>query len=217
MKEIYARADRVLIWLGPDCDSIPDAVALGEAICSLIHHEGPRVDEEELQAKGIPISLDHPQWVAYFKVLGSPWWRRAWCVQEFVLGRNCFFVGADGLEEGWSTFAISLALSLRLSLVPARHLTILPAINMLQLRTRHLAKDLKERPLPFMHLLASFMGAQATRRIDILYALRGLASDADDPVLNPDYSKPYSAVCQTYMIYFLQRDLTNKVVRLSCG
>lgn len=48
MKEIYARADRVLIWLRPDCDSIPDAVALGKAICSLLYHEGPRIDEEEL-------------------------------------------------------------------------------------------------------------------------------------------------------------------------
>jgi hypothetical protein len=34
MKEIYARADRVLIWLGPDGDSILEAVALGKAICS---------------------------------------------------------------------------------------------------------------------------------------------------------------------------------------
>ena len=92
---------------------------------------------------------------------------------------NVSFVGADGLEEGWSTFAISPALGLRLSLVPAGHPTNLPAINMLQSRMGHLSEGPGGKAAPiYAPFSPALCGHRLQRRIDILYALRGLASDA---------------------------------------
>jgi hypothetical protein len=87
MGQVYSSAKEVLIWLGEAKD---DSDFVFECI------------EEE--AKGKKIEIDGFELNSYFKLMGRPWFRRVWVVQEAVLPPRDPIIGCGKKWIPWSTF-----------------------------------------------------------------------------------------------------------------
>ncbi|KAK1764198.1 heterokaryon incompatibility protein-domain-containing protein [Phialemonium atrogriseum] len=103
MRDVYSRADRVVVWLGPENDEdVPAAVALvnciyaacekeaqsaGRDLASLAVDYQPfaEITEDDLDP-GLAGSLR--PWNALRRLYSRPWFTRVWCVQEIVLARS---------------------------------------------------------------------------------------------------------------------------------
>jgi hypothetical protein len=99
MQEIYAGAERVLIWLGPASGDSDSAIAYMKRICKTIGPYGIRsgegVDISQYERKDFESALylftypaDHNKWTAVIRLLSRTWWDRAWVVQEVASAQN---------------------------------------------------------------------------------------------------------------------------------
>ena len=59
---------------------------------------------------------------------------------------------------------------------------------------------------PLLHLLRIFRRTEATRQRDHLFALLGLASDAEPKALDPDYEEPLVSIVRRFARFFIERD-----------
>ena len=92
MKTIYQRAGLVIIWLGEELTTDPEALRLAIDIRTFINgnQEVPvdifgTIDHE---ASGIP-RAGSPSWRSLMLLYGRLWFQRVWIVQEFIFGKTC--------------------------------------------------------------------------------------------------------------------------------
>ncbi|KAI0545031.1 HET domain-containing protein [Xylaria curta] len=98
MGDIYSRAIRTLIWLGPDFGSYSAAWGLVNHIYNVFTNEYPetktfRHDPNKIYshsshaASGLP-DLASDQWLCFEKLMKLRWFSRIWVVQEVILSRQ---------------------------------------------------------------------------------------------------------------------------------
>ncbi|PVH73632.1 HET-domain-containing protein [Cadophora sp. DSE1049] len=89
MPHIYSSAFRTLAYLGDEADNSDAALRLHEKIgeTSFSALQEKYVTIEFLEAAGLPPYQD-PQWLALQTFWRRPWFRRAWVLQEFILGKD---------------------------------------------------------------------------------------------------------------------------------
>jgi len=98
MGQIYQMADEVLIWLGE-----PTHLCPGELGFSLVHKLCDLTMGDSLYT---PVYTDH--WIAFAKVMKSPWFTRRWIIQELALAKKAFLhSGPHSLP--WDDFADAVA------------------------------------------------------------------------------------------------------------
>lgn len=91
MEEIYKRADRVVVWLGPEADDSTHAMELMKSLASQAE-----IDRHTLAIKPSSVGADEPHWVdvnielpyderdwrALYSLLHRTWFERLWIRQE---------------------------------------------------------------------------------------------------------------------------------------
>ncbi|KAF2002639.1 hypothetical protein P154DRAFT_130948 [Amniculicola lignicola CBS 123094] len=112
MRQIYRRADRVVVWLGTDdYDEARFAFAI---LCSLVN------ENSQLEAlkkgrftsvnkeKGIPdikstVSLESAYWTAVLALFSNTWFVRMWVLQEIVLAHSATIIWGS-CSISWDVF-----------------------------------------------------------------------------------------------------------------
>ncbi|KAG4425994.1 hypothetical protein IFR04_000938 [Cadophora malorum] len=104
MRQIYSSAFRTLAYLGDEADGSDLAIQLHEKIAGISFSGLPEkfATMEWLQSHGLPEYLD-PAWLAWSVFWRRPWFRRAWVLQEFVLGKDTVIICGQR-KINWKSF-----------------------------------------------------------------------------------------------------------------
>jgi hypothetical protein len=115
MPRIYSGAARVLVWLGDDeagLQNVRESIGRALAFLPPDTHDAIELarqsqtllsDAMERRRKGQPNLLDH-DWRPLWRLLGRPWFRRKWIVQEVVHAKEVM-VHAGSIEVPWIELA----------------------------------------------------------------------------------------------------------------
>ncbi|CAG9948970.1 unnamed protein product, partial [Clonostachys rosea f. rosea IK726] len=188
MAKIYARASRVIVWLGKVADQSNEAL---EAIRAAA--EGQYVDSAT--DKAIVTLLDRP------------WFKRIWVLQEVAAARHILIRSGrteiDGFAfcSGLNALEISYGTNQSLGdIIP----TIAYLIRGAVFRPRYEEPETSQverfalNIRPLSQLVDTYHTRQATDRRDMIYALLGMSSDdpsgLDDAGLSPNYQIPWIEV-----------------------
>lgn len=110
MDKIYAKAEAVLVWLGPEDESSQTTLKLANTIS-----DGYKKIPEEIRPRGHyafndkalyamlgvePISIK--DWDAVIRFFSRTWFRRIWMVQEIALSHRLHFVCGEKVSVGLS-------------------------------------------------------------------------------------------------------------------
>ncbi|CAG7991962.1 unnamed protein product [Penicillium salamii] len=177
MRQIYAQAGRVIVWLGDDRGDG------GEALRWINHLAGL----EDGHSKKNPMA-EHG--LACSNLLQRGWFRRVWVLQEVGVARY-IDVLCGSTQISAHAFAEGLA-----RLFPQPLLSRLGPVT-------HLIKGAPYRPkfdiaspgiFSLGELLGMYRSYRATLQHDKIYALLGLSADASADVLKPNYNAPWHTV-----------------------
>ena len=206
MGDIYHRAERVVMWLGPatyETNVLMDSMKLLEE--ERINHSRNISEQARREIwlniqpmlRSMHSDLEFRQRTGLESLFGRSWFRRVWIVQEVANARAAIVVcGAKSVSA--STFALIPSL---MGIKPDLHcqsiLDIMPG------RSREESWWSQKRDL--QTLLVKFGKSDASDPRDNIYALLGLSSDAcDSDLLRAEYSKPVQVVIMDAALFLLQ-------------
>ncbi|EPE28385.1 hypothetical protein GLAREA_09505 [Glarea lozoyensis ATCC 20868] len=199
MRDIYEKAEGLLIWLGlPDDDS---DMAL-ELIIAL-----SKLEQNLLEVPTILAVAQTPEMLPYYqalqKFLGRSWFKRTWIVQELALSQHEIMVICGERWLPWFTIARAAENLEHHRLMWFSGNTLFYTINIasvtsLQMLHRHPENNRLHQPRPTLFDLCWMLRAfQATDPRDKIFGFMGLATDLKrSSSFFPDYTK---AVVQTYL------------------
>lgn len=191
MRDIYANANQVIVWLGErqpeDAEAIAFAVWLFENFEKRLNVYSSKVPEGgdfRSAASKYPHILETPEWRRVFELLSHPWFGRIWVVQELLVGKLTI------VQRGSIFFGIDVLLWMALLILQYRDLNLLAsgfdcgqAMSMAQFRRRY--KEIG--PIPLFGWLRGCMGMNATDPRDMFFALVGISHSVHPAFL--DYSQ----------------------------
>ncbi|KAK3897311.1 hypothetical protein C8A05DRAFT_48025 [Staphylotrichum tortipilum] len=208
---IFGRAERVVDWLGAEYDGSHEAI---ETLLRI--RRGAAGDEGAAAATagwwGSVSDDGDVVWKHVDALLRRPWFERAWIVQEVVLasrlalmcgtrdevGWEEFFEGlvacAQALDRGASGSGDDAARSGSVKRLPYAA----PAFALGLARYRMGSKQQGDPKAGLLELLELFAHTQATKEVDKLFGMLGLAGDTASEVFNPDYDSPLEEVVRRY-------------------
>ena len=214
MRDIYSSATRVNAWVGnPSADSslamafagtlhstIRNIYSLGQAVTMATLTQSPYC------------AFPSPNWAALNTFLQRPWFHRAWVVQEVVVASQTTIICGDR-SLAWDVLASSITLILGNGLVTL--LSVVPegetgiqhtgSSNLgIMANIRHLRK--LEMPVKLHYYLLSCRQFRATDPRDMVFAMLGMASDASDAELDPNYRLAAQDVFTSSTRHLLTRD-----------
>ncbi|KAI1120861.1 heterokaryon incompatibility protein-domain-containing protein [Nemania abortiva] len=93
MSDIYARAHRVLVWLGPGDKYTPCATSVIDKLASVANGiSGLQYydldDEDPCPILGIEPSISREEWLSYATLLRRAWFSRVWVAQESYFAKS---------------------------------------------------------------------------------------------------------------------------------
>ncbi|EPE28819.1 Heterokaryon incompatibility protein, putative [Glarea lozoyensis ATCC 20868] len=204
MSEIYRRADRAIVWLG----DVPDAMlafSLMEDFCRRVKkQEASGGQEYQFRPNnaartwlfGVYNRFD-PRFCALARLLGHPYFRRLWVIQEITFAQEVHLHCRD-CWINWSDFEWAVLL-----LINPRYRDLVgsdkvmwsmqrPAVlsQIQQISSyRHKLKgnDASDR-LPLGVILAETSIAEASDTRDLVYGLLSMSKAGEDPNMAPDYT-----------------------------
>ena len=214
MRDIYQSATRVNAWVGNSSADSSLAMAFADTlfntiqkICSL----GQTITMATLTESPY-CAFPSPNWAALVTFLQRPWFRRAWVVQEVVVASQTTIICGDW-TLAWDVLASSITLILGSGLVPL--LSIFPESEIGIQSTgssnlgiiagiRYLRK--LEMPVRLQYCLLTCRQFKATDSRDMVFAMLGMASDASDAGLDPNYRLTAQSVFTDSTRHLLTRD-----------
>ena len=193
MRDIYAQASRVLVWLGQSDRDIREAMAFVDKAPSLSY---PYPVEAKVFKAGLA------------KVFERSWWSRMWVVQEVIAATDDPLVGCGRKWVPWSSFQVVISgLGLEGSFGAETPLQDAVAIYKLSsLRDRYITEPSDARPsLPTLEdLLTATCDRKTSQPHDKVYALLGLTESDVTADIEVDYSRPFSDAFQKAMCHVLK-------------
>ena len=193
MREIYAQASRVLVWLGQSDRDIREAMAFVEKAPSLSY-------PYPVEAKVFKVGLA--------KIFERSWWSRMWVVQEVIAANDDPLVGCGRTWVPWSSFQVVISgLGLEGSFGAETPFQDAVAIYKLSsLRDRYVDEPFDARPsLPTLEdLLTATCDRKTSQPHDKVYALLGLTQPDVVAEVDVDYSRPFSDAFQKAMCNVLK-------------
>ncbi|KAF6812498.1 heterokaryon incompatibility protein [Colletotrichum plurivorum] len=215
MREIYSRAEGVVVWLGPDAEgraarAVPlmgaiydacqgHALSKGVELLSMAHFT-PATESQDGLA-GVSISdiaaagliPDEASWDALRWLLSRPWFTRVWCVQEIVLARSSrVHVGSRFFD--WEKLGVTVAWFSEQNL--ASDYDVPRELQGVSWENAYGMFDTSEiSELSFLEILTTFRDFDATNPRDKVYGLLGLAiEEALEGFPGVDYRKSVAEV-----------------------
>jgi hypothetical protein len=195
MADIFSRAKRVLVWLGPESDSSSLALHVFQEIAAHIE-----IDENTMaltattdEVHWLDFSLDWPfngvELVSVSEFLHRPWFERLWIWQEVHLASGDIEVMAGGRKIAWNTLKLAV---LCLHLKPTAYFTHGAALLKRLDAVLYLCFGSDNNSIDF--LLETTKHCVCSDPRDKIYALLSLLQDSEIKI-EPDYTK---GVYQTY-------------------
>ncbi|PON20336.1 hypothetical protein TGAM01_v210778 [Trichoderma gamsii] len=190
MSDIYKQADSVVFFLGPatySTDAFMDYMGHVQQVRSKYAYRSWARDDqrwkiiqEAVQEEMGKLDIDLLS-LGLKGLLNRPWFLRVWILQEVVNAKNAI-VCCGRKEIAASVFSISPII---FKVSPSVHCqSVIDIMPGPWRKTSWWSKG------PCLYtLLSKFGGAQATESQDLIYALRGIATDKESPILTPDYDK----------------------------
>ena len=222
MGEIFASANNVIAWLGaPTADSNMAT----DFIVTLFHAM------KKLSSRNIVITTDSlckstacehpsPKWLALRNFLRRPWFERLWIVQEIIMASGEMILLCGNSSITWDTLA-EVVVTIETNGLSR---LILQSIDegggdsyapggLLNTACVHAMKNMRnmQQPIDLQFALIYCLRFKATDPRDKLFALLGLATDADDPVLHPNYR---ATVCEVFTASSRYMMTANKSLRI---
>jgi hypothetical protein len=205
MRNIYARASRVIIWLGPEDETTAPALemldrALKEAqletglpIPNHKYIKGEEPDEARNSARGFPAFDDKAGWAPLLALFSRSWFSRTWIIQEATLADMAVVkVGSREIlwqELGFAAqwFGMKGYVSVVRGLVPV----LLRVLSLWYMSRVFCAADGQRydenKRTPLLSLLRITRKAKASKPLDRIYGILSLAEE--EKKFEIDYGK----------------------------
>lgn len=205
MRDIYATARIVLVWLGP-----MDEAGLLSNVCASIKqlyefipdfdwklpqeaHQNLVAEMASRDCRGSWSNIEKHDWSALVELLIRPWFTRKWVVQETAMAQEVRLHVAGGVQLSWAHLT---------SIARKTHaLGLLPLISELIRPEHHKALALGVYNIIIMDMISHWRAAGRGTLIDVVLVTRALScSDHHDhiygvlscasegPLLDPDYA-----------------------------
>lgn len=222
MGEIFASANNVIAWLGaPTADSnmaTRFVVTLFNAMKKLASRNTSITADSLCQNTGC--GHPSPNWLALRNFLKRPWFERLWIVQEIIMASGEMILLCGNFSITWDTLAKVVVT------IETNGLSRLILQNtdegeddsdapggLLNTACVHAMKKMRSmrQPIDLQSALIYCLRFKATDPRDKLFALLGLATDANDPVLRPNYTASVREVFTASSRYMMT---TNKSLRI---
>ncbi|KAK5658004.1 hypothetical protein OQA88_2558 [Cercophora sp. LCS_1] len=209
MRQIYEKADRVLIWLGTATDEISLLMEIAASFGKSVRRGSTcRVDKlaawQELwaafvqQLGGIHTELNVKRRNGLAELLQRPWFRRVWVVQE------AFSAKRAAVLCGWNQAPSEVFVMLPTLMDVSVSDHVQPVLDVMPGYFRQSSWRSEETDL--RTLLGKFRYSHATDPRDNIYALLGIASDIGSRggrQLEPDYALPEDMAVQSAVSYLV--------------
>jgi hypothetical protein len=216
MKDIYERAQTVVVWLGPadtDSDLAMDVI---ERLSS-IFRRAKKVTattsvDEALLSHADGKAIDDKSWTAVRRILHRPWFQRAWIIQEVSIpnsGQYPTAVWCGHRRIGWdylylaNYFLHQVMLqkdSVNFSFIGNRNLHYLVDLKY----TRQYPST--NGPLDLLRLLLTACLFDATDPRDNIFSILAIATDGNHEDIQPDYSRPVEEVYERFAMHMIQQN-----------
>jgi len=150
----------------------------------------------------IPLESDSI-WSSVEALFGLPWFRRVWIVQEIVASPNVQVI-CGKREIDWSDLHCAVEIidrQLQLNELSSLNMSLEPFLALAAQREW----EARQYRWSLIMLLEHFRYAESTLSRDRLFALLGLASDANEPAFAPDYSCSFEEVVLRFARGFVRQ------------
>jgi hypothetical protein len=215
MRPIYESAEYVLGWIGEEKHNSHNAIEIllqirTQAANPMFWPSDLASIPPSWSGKKIP-DFEDTIWADIDAFLQREWFRRAWIIQEVVLGTKVkllcgkWNIDLDDLGEALklTTEAIDQKCRGTTGLRSPLHATD-PAQALSMIRQTYY-KGLLGRKQDLLSLLELSAHSKATRERDKLFALLGLASDTNGEAFDPDYDSSMETVVLRYAREFVRK------------
>lgn len=204
MRRIYARANLVVADLGEAGNDYEDVNTIFDALLRITRttaaHE--QIESERYEIFGLPVDTDR-KWESWRRFLARPWFRRLWVMQEYALASKVDMMYGTSYVHGEVLPGLLPQIfdrGLTPRIIPGAesykqqhnaNLNCAAMSAMLSAR-QDIQADRSRGLLHHLRYLASF--CEVTDERDKVYALLGLATDAERSALYISYSESTAQV-----------------------
>lgn len=219
IRDIYQNADLVYGYVGEPPND-PDM-----AIETLLQIRTQEMESDKWPSNlpSIPLSWagrkvpppKSPAWDSIDDFFANDWFKRVWITQEIVLGSDVMIVyGSERarwshLIQGLETCLRDTQLLIESNKPAPEHILKAAAPALALARTRKLySEGPLRRKYDLLTLLELFSHTRATLERDKMFGLLGLASDADQDLLAPDYDSPFESIVRRFAVMFVRCEET---------
>jgi len=194
MRDIYANADKVIVWLGEESENSGIAMHILEDMSSgfvdykTFGYEPSRCKAEEVQ-------MEVELWQPVTELFHRPFWSRVWIVQEIALAKEAL-VCCGWRSIQWATLETALYRLLHSNRVDYEPFKTEVYHRVFSLRLER--EDFKHPRVRvhFSDLLYRQRFRKLSEQRDIIYSIIGIAKDIFPGTIVPDYSQPAQRVYQ---------------------
>jgi hypothetical protein len=218
MDDVYRRARRVTIWLGPETSDSDSGMRYLQALGSQVDinllkmHITPRYEEaRDLADRYRVLEISSAQTKSVLGLIQREWFERLWIRQEVYLSEDAAVVLCGRVEVPWKDFLSSLVLlHLKPKVGPGMTVSM---VNSLEARLVELRGLLESERKPSLHRLRQCFGnAKCKDPRDRIFAVLGLLHPSQKRLkIFPDYkatkAEVYIRVTLSYLRAFQLADI----------
>ncbi|KAI1313264.1 heterokaryon incompatibility protein-domain-containing protein [Xylaria venustula] len=170
MRDVYRRAQRVLVWLGEEGEgeSIEPLVGLGQKMAAMDLSNLPK----DRLARQHAVGFSQIHIVALASLLDMPWFRRVWVVQEVAVAHEAIlYCGFKSIN--WSDLCLILQLESGLNLIGVNNQVVMDIVTGIDLERKAMHQKI---PTTLLQALLRHRMSLATDNRDKIFALLGLCT-----------------------------------------
>lgn len=223
MRDIYTRAIRTVVWLGPSDGPCEGGYGLSQSLFDLCQRREYSFSYTSLEMR-FPIRklheeldacpqldvprLDSPAWVELYQMLSKPWFSRIWVIQEVALSREPPILVYGGKMRDFMPLLLA-GRWIGGSKIPSTLESRVPKpLTSFCIQDLYLITN-PGRRWSFEALVLHTLDHEATDHRDHIFALLGIAdeicgSSAWPSELIPDYTSPPWKVFQRATMFMIQ-------------
>ena len=197
MRRVYSEAARVIVWLGKGSDKADGAFKLLASIPAFLEEYSSRIPESDGNPELPALDLE------VLNAVGeSPWWTRAWCLQEIVMAKEAsLYLGSASLD--WRGQGNHQFQSLFVNMMER-----FPNFQIFFRQLTIIEQCRRQEILPEFLIIAKHGNLQTTDPRGQIYSFLGLVCKGDlchsDATLQPDYTLRLSDVLTRVAIHLLK-------------
>lgn len=206
MADIYSKATRVIVWLGPASEDSSMAIDFFNTICSetavdlQTYSFRPTSADTWWADANVPVPLDQAQSNSISSLLSRPWFERLWIWQEVRLPSGDTIGNCGNQTIPWSFMCQAIFYLLRINFSHANHDLKMRVNSVIQLCNRR-----SYGYVPFSALLNDTKYCKCSDPRDHIFALSSLLGPSKSIAgIEANYSKTVSEIYKNAALYILR-------------